>query len=66
MNIFDKQLLTIAKRTLQMSPAMADVMGGMNRETARQILEAADERKRREDFRREEWKREQRRERSKS
>lgn len=42
MNVFDKQLLTIAKRTLQMSEAMANVMGGMNRETARQILEAHD------------------------
>lgn len=43
MEVAEKHQLKIARQTLQMSDAMAGVMGGMDKPTALRIVEAHDE-----------------------
>jgi hypothetical protein len=43
LNIFDQHALAIAKRTLSMPDAMLGVMGGMNKEQAKQVIRKLNE-----------------------
>jgi hypothetical protein len=46
MNVFDKHQKNIAYKTLKMTPAMADIMGGMSFENAYKIIFRTDLKKR--------------------